>query len=464
MRRVLQWVLLGLIWSLMAAFSWAYVAQHVQQQNQVRAQHIQQQSLNLLWDLSHINQLVTTFQSDWQMDASALRSVGHEPAISMQLAGQYMDPGLQGLLTIKTADKLPVDGHFRIEFSDQTAQVYYDSGPVNGSALNDVIDLRQLAWAQKHADAEAWTAHDLAWMEVPPVNALVIRFYGPAGSTWALDAIQLAQLPQTASQPIHQLPCGGQQSWFDSACWLTNQMRFHDQQVQRSGLLNQLSLASPPMPPVLWLMTTALLLVLVWLWAHPDRPIKRRGQLLAVVGLVPVGIGLLHIKWSFDLGQILYWLVPLGAVALVWTYRTHFKRPLQVGWPLLLGTVGLATVMWSLSGMHGEFLAGLPTYLVWAWVQQLLLGPVMTDHLRAELNLSDALIAGLVGVLFSVVHAPNHMLMLATLVGGMAWSYSWMRYRNLYLNAFSHALLALMYYQSMPEPWLGSARIGHFFL
>ncbi|WP_223789903.1 CPBP family intramembrane glutamic endopeptidase [Marinicella meishanensis] len=465
MRRVFQWLLLGLIWSLMAVFSWAYVAIHVHEQNASRAAQINSQSLAFFWDLSSRAQVVSSFQDEWQMVADGLLSAGPEPAISMHFAGQYLDPRWQGLLTITTRGTLPEGSRFRLEFSDQTTPRYFDSGELPASKLNQAMDLAQLRWSQKMGDDGHWSTQSMNWSDLPTLDALVVRFYGPAGSTWSLGSIELAQWPDTRGLTIQVQLCQNQPSWFNSACWLTNQMHHHDQQTQRAGLSQQLVVPTSPLAPLLWLLFAAgLLWVVVGAWSQASHPVKQRLRLFAVVGLVPLGIGLMHIKWPFDLGQILYWLVPLGAVALMWGFRTHFKRPSQFGWPVLIGTLLVALVMWLYSGRHGGFITGLPMYFLWAWVQQLLLGPVMTDHLRTELTVSDGTLAVLVGVLFSVVHAPNHMLMLATLAGGVVWSYSWLRYRNLYLNSFSHALLALMFYQFMSDPWLGSARIGHFFL
>jgi membrane protease YdiL (CAAX protease family) len=96
-------------------------------------------------------------------------------------------------------------------------------------------------------------------------------------------------------------------------------------------------------------------------------------------------------------------------------------------------------------------------------VQQTLLGPVFSDKLKNHLQLSNVSTAWLVGVLFAIIHAPNQALMLATLLGGVFWSASWLKYRNIYVNACSHALLALLFYEISPDAWLGSARIGMFF-
>ena len=157
------------------------------------------------------------------------------------------------------------------------------------------------------------------------------------------------------------------------------------------------------------------------------------------------------------------WSLLLLLLLLVWLNRQVFLSPQNKALPVWLISALVAMVFLILKHFEISFLRSLPMYFLWACVQQILIGPVFSERLRHHLKLSKLLTACVVGVLFSIIHTPNHMLMLATLLGGTAWSYAWLRYENIYANAFSHALLALVFYQLMPEDWLGSARIGVFF-
>lgn len=140
------------------------------------------------------------------------------------------------------------------------------------------------------------------------------------------------------------------------------------------------------------------------------------------------------------------WVRPHGAAILIW-----------------LITFGFALVMFFLSDFEWTFIRDLPLYVLWALAQQVILGPLVSDYLHQKAGLSTGITALLCGVLFALLHVPNQMLMLATFCGGLLWSFTWLRYRNIYANAISHALLALLFYQTMPGHLLGTARVGFWF-
>ena len=153
-------------------------------------------------------------------------------------------------------------------------------------------------------------------------------------------------------------------------------------------------------------------------------------------------------------------------IMLLWHYKQYLKVPKNAAKPVWLISILLSVVLmlgFNKGQIEFDFLADMPLYLVWAWLQQLLLGPLLSRLMMRQLNVSEWVVACIVGMLFSIIHAPNHVLMLVTLFGGVGWSYAWLKYENLYANIFSHAILALIFYQVMPDAWLGSARIGVFF-
>ena len=59
---------------------------------------------------------------------------------------------------------------------------------------------------------------------------------------------------------------------------------------------------------------------------------------------------------------------------------------------------------------------------------------------------------------FSLLHAPNAGLMLATFAGGLIWSALWLRERSLLALGASHALAALVLTSALPPAWLRPGR------
>ena len=182
-----------------------------------------------------------------------------------------------------------------------------------------------------------------------------------------------------------------------------------------------------------------------------------------MVSAVYLTVYILHQSWMFDVAAIFRWSLLLMFVILIWQFRQTFYTLKSTALPLWIGSFLVAIGISLVGGFNLDFIRSLPLYLLWAIVQQLLIGPVFSTTIYHQLKVSKLATACLVGVLFSVIHSPNHMLMFVTLIGGVVWSYTWLKYENIYANAFSHALLALVFYQSMPAQWLGSARIGVFF-
>uniref|UniRef100_UPI0021479A40 CPBP family glutamic-type intramembrane protease n=1 Tax=Tahibacter caeni TaxID=1453545 RepID=UPI0021479A40 len=103
-------------------------------------------------------------------------------------------------------------------------------------------------------------------------------------------------------------------------------------------------------------------------------------------------------------------------------------------------------------------------YLLWALLQQYLIGAVFADRLRlAGLPLHWTVLAA--ATLFALLHAPNAALMLATFAGGLLWSTAWLQERSLLPQAVSHVAAALVLTSGLPPDWLRSAEVSlRFFL
>ncbi|HSX59693.1 MAG TPA: CPBP family intramembrane glutamic endopeptidase [Tahibacter sp.] len=98
-------------------------------------------------------------------------------------------------------------------------------------------------------------------------------------------------------------------------------------------------------------------------------------------------------------------------------------------------------------------------YLLWALAQQYLICAVVADRLRtAGIAARWTVLAA--AAAFSLLHAPNAGLMLATFLSGLIWSALWLRERSLLPLAASHAVSALVLTSGLPPAWLRSAEVS----
>ncbi len=446
----------------MVVFSHQFVSQQFNQNNQQKFNQIQQQSWHLNWPLLAKSELVDSFVADWQVVDGGISANVAKPELSLQMGGALIKPKIQQELKIKlmVSQAMEAKGTFKLEFSDQLQQIYYLSDELQVSDLRHVIDLNALRWKIVGHNAADLEGEFITWSNIQVLDALVIRFYFPEATELKLGGIELNQTQENQWSNKPQVNC---QSVALSAktCLVTNQMRYLDIQQNRS-VSNQLISFQiiSGLPALTWLLLAAGLMILTWLLRFDFNQVTVFG----FVGIF-IGIGLIHHNWVTVYLNYIRWPLLLLMLGLLWQQRQYIKWPSNPARPVWVftGIIILLLIGLNPSAIKFQLLSDIPQYLLWAWVQQLLIGPWVSGYLFRQLNVSKGSVAWIVAVLFSGIHAPNHVLMVATLLGGFAWSYAWLKYQNMYANAFSHALLALVFYQVMPDAWLGSARIGVFF-
>jgi membrane protease YdiL (CAAX protease family) len=129
----------------------------------------------------------------------------------------------------------------------------------------------------------------------------------------------------------------------------------------------------------------------------------------------------------------------------------------------LLTVLALAGLS-MLPGAHFEL--GLPDrpwmYLLWAFLQQLVLQRVLYARLRK--NLPPGWAGWLAALGFALWHAPNLGLMLLTLLGGRAWCELYERNGRLAPLVWSHALIGVLALQWLTPELLRSAEVSARFL
>lgn len=96
---------------------------------------------------------------------------------------------------------------------------------------------------------------------------------------------------------------------------------------------------------------------------------------------------------------------------------------------------------------------------LWALFQQYALNGFINR--RAQLRFGKGLKSILVvAVLFSLLHLPNPMLGVATLIGGLIWAAVYQRQTNLFALALSHTIASIALAMALPPNLLNSLRVG----
>ncbi len=464
-RNTIVLLLFSFAWLMVMTYSHEYFSQKVSQSNQQQLEQTQQLAWHLDWPLASRSEIVSSFKADWQLLDGGLKSSVQNPELSLKMQGRVIEPGVHQALYIdaKLDKSMQSAGAFRLEFSSLQQNIFFLSDELPVLNLASDLDLSVLSWYVIQPDLSPSIQRTINWTDLPVLDALVIRFYFPQATDLELRSIQIKQTQTKLWSKQSQVDCQSV-SQPSQTCFITNHMRTQYKQQQQSGsepLVNPLRISA--LPPLTWLLLAAGSSVLATLLSGLEKS-ARLTSMLVIMSLYST-VWLLHQHWLATYFNYLWWPVLGLMLVLLWQHRRYVKGPLLTAKPVWLLSMVFSVVLLVVTGhlMAADFWLEIPQYLLWAWVQQLLLGPLVSGFLFKHINASRWLVAAVVGVLFSSIHAPNHVLMVATLVGGFAWSYAWLKYENLYANAFSHALLALVFYQVMPEAWLGSARIGVFF-
>ena len=103
-----------------------------------------------------------------------------------------------------------------------------------------------------------------------------------------------------------------------------------------------------------------------------------------------------------------------------------------------------------------------PAWSLWGGSQQWILQTViLREAQRASSRTMGAIVAAL---LFGVLHLPNPLLTIVTLVGALGWCAIYDRYPNIIPLALSHAIgtLALMY--AFDDRIIGGLHVGYSYL
>jgi membrane protease YdiL (CAAX protease family) len=176
--------------------------------------------------------------------------------------------------------------------------------------------------------------------------------------------------------------------------------------------------------------------------------------------------------WSRRPAQLWWGIAMLVAVVLLSLFGRRSLRDLGltmrgmecamivIPFTFVAGAAMLA-IGWSYGWVHPIALSsrwfGLG-YIIWAFVQQFMAQSFY--FVRFEELFGSRRAVWISAALFSLAHIPNPVLLPATFVGGLGFSYAFCRWRNIYPIWLAHAALGMCVSAAFPVWWTHQMRVG----
>ena len=205
--------------------------------------------------------------------------------------------------------------------------------------------------------------------------------------------------------------------------------------------------------------------------AHPAPSTRLRDLLQLAVGYLLI----LAVIWSPRATQRpLYILAVLFLVAATWVSfdgwasmglrRTNFLRSLWL--PAIALVIASLAVVAAIRyqtlhpvGGFTRYLKSFWGYAIWSFAQQWLLQAFFLLRLLRILP-GKPYAAVVAASIFALAHLPNPILTAATLIWGLIACLVFLRYRNLYTLAITHAVLGICLAICVPGPVIRNMRVG----
>ncbi len=214
-------------------------------------------------------------------------------------------------------------------------------------------------------------------------------------------------------------------------------------QINHRGLPPDLRRRLRVLEPLLF---ASLAMSYIWL-IQPIRNDWLRVPFLIVVVLIPLLSNYLHQDRLADMGLRLDNLPASAREVGVFTLIASCS------------VVGLAFSAGESPELPFSSLVDFLIYPFWGLLQHYAMQSFVHRRFRESLGSPNAAIIAS-AVLFAIMHWPNKLLTIFTLLGGLAWCKLFSRHPNLLTLAISHGILAVLLYHLCPEDWVNNLRIG----
>jgi len=199
------------------------------------------------------------------------------------------------------------------------------------------------------------------------------------------------------------------------------------------------------------------------------RPARRRDavEIAAAFGMLEIAL------WTPKAAQLRWGIAMLAVVALLTVFGRRTATDLGLGalgfrgalvlLPISAGVCALLLVTGWLAGWLHSPISSVAVkhglgYVAWAFAQQYMAQSFY--YVRFESLVGSRRAMWIAAALFSVAHLPNPVLLPATFFAGLAFTYAFRRYRNLYPIAAAHAMLGLALSVALPMSWTHQMRVG----
>ena len=436
---------------------------------------VQQESLNIMavqdsgvsqfiWDFKNKNDLIESDIEIWKKSDNGLTLVSNDfdkTYLSLNFFGSTVNSLHHNQIVLDSVTEM--QGFMTIEFkTDLDGEFYYYSPRIKLSGTHQEINL-QMTWRGQNTD-------DSQIIKAPwgtskqKVSSLVLYFEN-LHQDFSIKSIQLPLVEQEYVTNEYVVNCNGQ---------LINEQKVNP--INKSRFVLDEFCFFPS----------------TYMWLKQEIQQTYPGSVLQVKSLIPMAsqkpqLGYQNYTHLTFINSLMYGILAL-ILALIYKMTQSFRvnviadeswhkwlvrkislkeqlpHNFMVSYAVILGpTICLLLLLTYFKQPNLDIFKDLPMYFLWAMVQQYILGYIIAQRVFYN-HIQHKFIASLfAGLVFALMHIPSTTLMIATFIGGFCWSLAWLWFKRFIPLAISHAVLALVFYNTVPDQYLYSAKVLQWF-
>lgn len=450
-------------------FSSLWVSRTINQQAQHLSDSLETANASFEWSFDNLQaDVVSQYWPHWLQKNDSIISQVDSPILSLRLKSHFSAAWFSKMYLDILSENSAV---MTISITNDQPDTFYYAYDVPVYSGKHEYDLSQLIWTKRYVDNEK--AEQVKWHDIQSVSTLILRFSQQKPLT--INHLTIHQNNSVKLANGMALNCHpsiveevSDNSIYTVNCFWTNPMVFLHQQINLKKP-NVVLTVNNPIKSELWLWGIgAMLFFLLTLGQLSLR-------ILSVLSIWGILCCIVLFLWVVNYSDIWLthrwthwytWVLLVLCAAIIFSTRetlySIFRTQSHKGWIVVMLPTAILFIILSIYGAinYQVFLLSLPVYLLWALFQQVILCAVASKTLYQCVPKNSLSVALIVGLLFAVLHTPNNTLMLATWISGTYWCWAWLKYKSLLPNVLSHAFLALAFYQTVPDFYLHSARIG----